>query len=398
MIQSKSFMLIRPAMLLVAALSAAPVGAVELGRGVQAHGFFSQSLVYTSDNNVGGKSDDGLATDMRELGANLSWRPNADWLLSGQVLARWAGASDDGDPRLDYGFVDRSLLSDGDTSLGLRLGKIKNPYGFYNTTRDVAHTRPGIIMPQSVYMDRVRNFYLATPGIAVYGNHVTKRSDISWSLGVIRPDGDDPELEGLFLTQQDPGRFKGKNSWLGQVLTELDGSRWRIGLTLGEINMQFHPGSGSPFGAGSSRLLPLVLSLERNTEKFSLTAEYSEVKNSGSGYGVAAFDDSNTLLAWYVQGTYRPAEHWRVYLRRGEIYADKSDREGVRQTVVPPYTMFAKNWTLGVRHDINEWALSAEWHRVDGTLWVSPLDTPFKPVNQQKADWDMLLLQAAWYF
>jgi inorganic pyrophosphatase len=53
--------------------------------------------------------------------------------------------------RLDYGFVDRTLLADGDDQVGLRLGKIKNPIGFFNTTRDVAHTRPGIIMPQSIY-------------------------------------------------------------------------------------------------------------------------------------------------------------------------------------------------------------------------------------------------------
>lgn len=398
MIRSRCSVSNKVALCLVAALWFSSAGAVELGRGAQAHGFISQALVYSSDNNIGGGSDDGVATDMREVGANLSWRPGADWLVSGQVLARWAGASDDGDLRLDYGFVDRGLLADIDTSVGVRLGKIKNPYGFFNTTRDVAHTRPGIIMPQTIYLDRIRNFYLAAPGVAFYGNHATRRSDVSWSLGAIRPDGDDPDLEGLFLTQQDPGRFKGKNSWLGQVMTEIDGGRWRLGLTLGEIKMKFDPGAGSPFAAGSSRLRPYVLSLENNTERFSWTAEYSEVTNSGSGYGVPGLDDSNTLQAWYMQGTYRPADHWRVYLRRGEIYADKTDRDGTRQNVVPPHTMFAKSWTLGVRHDINEWALSAEWHRVDGTLWVSPLDTPFKPVNAQKQDWDMILLQAAWYF
>ena len=181
------------------ALTIAPAAAVELGEGVQAHGFFSQSLSHTSDNNFGGQSDDSVAADMREIGGNLSWRPSPDWLLSGQVVARWAGESDTGDLRLDYGFVDRTLLSNVDTSVGLRLGKIKNPYGFYNTTRDVARTRPGIIMPQSIYLDRVRNFFLAAPGIGFYGNHEGKDGSLSWQISALQPEVDDPDLTFFML-------------------------------------------------------------------------------------------------------------------------------------------------------------------------------------------------------
>ena len=99
----------RTALFLAGALSIAPAEALELGQGVQAHGFFSQSLVYTSDNNFGGNSDDGVATAMREIGGNLSWRPSSDWLLSGQVLARWAGESDNGKLRLDYAWLELGL-------------------------------------------------------------------------------------------------------------------------------------------------------------------------------------------------------------------------------------------------------------------------------------------------
>jgi hypothetical protein len=74
-----------------------PAFAQELGAGLQAHGFISQSVAHTSDNRVGGKSDEALAWDLREMGANLSWRPSPDWLISGQALARWAGKSDEGE-------------------------------------------------------------------------------------------------------------------------------------------------------------------------------------------------------------------------------------------------------------------------------------------------------------
>lgn len=187
---------------------------------LQWHGFLSQAVVHTNDNNVGGHSDDGLGLDMREVGANVSYRPNGDWLFSGQLLARWAGASDEGDPRVDYAFADRTLISDDSRRIGIQVGKVKNPYGLYNTTRDVAHTRPGILMPQSVYLDRIRDFYLAAPGVSLYGNHVHADWEINWRVNAMRPETDSKDLEHLFMLRDSPGSYHGRNSWLGQILAE----------------------------------------------------------------------------------------------------------------------------------------------------------------------------------
>jgi hypothetical protein len=396
---------------LLASVHGNAIQAQELGHGVQAHGFISQSLVYTSDNNVGGSSDDALASNLRELGANLSWRPTPDWLISGQALARWAGESDRGELRLDYGFVDRTLFANGEDQVGLRAGKIKNPYGFFNTTRDVAHTRPGIIMPQSIYLDRIRNFLLSAPGVAAYGNHAGDKVEASWSLGAVRFDADDADLERLFLLDDRPGKLASDTSWLGQVMTEIDGGRWRIGLTLGEVNMHFDPSAAMAsqpaflqLARGRNRLTPYVLSLEHNAEKYSLTGEYSQVRHESRDYASSPLNilaiglqKPNTIEAWYLQATYRPSPDWRIYLRRDEIYLDKEDKEGTRNPnpLYPAYATFSKDWTVGARYDLNAWSFSAEYHKVDGTLWLSPLDTP---LPSQKERWNMLLLQAAWRF
>lgn len=410
MIQSRSSPFSNALVAACAVCCAGWVQAQELGQGVQAHGFVSQSLVYTSDNNVGGDSDDSLSANLRELGANLSWRPNPDWLFSGQALARWAGESDRGELRLDYGYVSRTLLVSGAGQAGVRVGKIKNPYGFFNTTRDVAHTRPGIIMPQSIYLDRIRNFILSAPGVAAYGHHADTNLDISWSLGAVRFDGDDADLEHLFLLGDRPGALKGDTSWTGQIMADINGGRWRVGLTLGDVNMHFTPDASmalepAPFrlARGRNRLTPAVLSLEHNAEKFSFTSEYSQVKHDSRDYGTSplamALQNPNTLEAWYLQATYRPTPDWRFYLRRDVIYLDKDDKKGAQITPPrTPYMFYAKDWTLGARYNMDAWTFSAEYHKVDGTLWVSPLDSPILPVNTQSKDWDMLLLQAAWRF
>lgn len=380
-----------------------PVHAQELGDGVQAHGFISQGVAMTSDNHVGGNSNGGPAWDLRELGANLSWRPTPDWLVSGQALARWAGDTDKGDPRLDYAFVDRTLFADGHVQAGVRLGKIKNPIGFFNTTRDVAHTRPGIIMPQSIYLDRIRNFFLAAPGVSLYGNRSGDTGTVSWQVSAMRPEVEDEELERVFMLLNRLGHFVGKTSWLGQVSLDSADGRWRGGLSMGEFRMNYKP--GGPFGpnpftqdlaAGNHRLPLWVLSLEHNSEDWSLTTEYSQTTIKARGYGIPLAD--NTTEAWYAQATRRLPDGWQGYVRYDVLYLDKDDKKGIAFGTplgLPQHSRFARDWVLGVRRDIDSLALSAEVHHVDGTAWLASVDNTAAGLVRR---WNMLLLQAAWRF
>jgi hypothetical protein len=372
--------------------------ALELDKNVQVHGFVSQAAVLSNRNDVGGKSSDGIAFDLRELGGTCSWRPDPDWLISAQALMRWAGRTDDGDLRLDYGFVDRTLIS-GDDRLGIQLGKIKNPYGLYNTTRDVAHTRPGILMPQSIYLDRVRDFVMAGTGAAVYGNNNLDLLSLDWRLNAFRPVVKATEVEYLLLGADWPGKMKGRPSWMAQALLDMADSRWQLGLTIGEVVAGFR--SGTPLiGNGSNRNQLAVLSLAHNSETWSLTVEYSQIKVLSGGYGASypVLNEPNTLEAWYVHGTWRLRPDWQLYLRRDELYYDKDDRDGTKFAqawALPAFMRFAKDWTLGVRHDLGRWALSGELHLVEGTGWLSTQDTP---LGKQHKDWNLFLLQVAYRF
>lgn len=383
-----------------ASLLALSSSAQELGGGAQLHGFASQGMVWVSDNRVGGARNGTLGFDLRELGANLSWRPDPDWLLSGQVLSRWAGSTDDGEPRVDHAYVDRTWRLQEASRVGVRLGKIKNPYGFFNATRDVAHTRPGVIMPQSIYLDQIRNFVLAAPGIALHGDTDTQAGNLSWQLGLLRPQVDDADMEYVFLLRDMPGHFKGTNSWMGQVLFEPDWGRWRLGLSAGEMNMRYQSGTGDPLSPGRHSLPTWVLSIEHNGEHWSLTGEYAQTTNKARGYGpIMDVNPDNTLEAWYVQATRRFSQDWRAYARYDVLYLDRSDRDGERFSGLmgrPGHTRYARDWVIGLRRDIDRFALWLEYHHVDGTAWLAGVDNV--PVQQRKRHWDMVLLQAAWYF
>lgn len=147
----------------------------------QIHGFASQAFILSTDNNFFGGSKDNGTFDFRELGINASWRILPRLQVAAQGVARWAGENDEGSPRLDYGLVDYAFVSNAKNTWGLRLGRVINPIGFYNDTRDVAFTRPSIFLPQSIYFDRTRDVALSADGGQVYGEQRTSIGDLSSS-------------------------------------------------------------------------------------------------------------------------------------------------------------------------------------------------------------------------
>ena len=135
----------------------------------QVHGFLTQGYVKTTANSFFGDSEDG-SFDFRELGINASYRFNPQLMASAQLLSRTAGEMYDGSPDVDYAQIDFTSHASEQGQFGGILGRFKNPFGFYNDTRDVAATRPSIFVPQVIYWDRVRNLVLSNDGAMLYGN------------------------------------------------------------------------------------------------------------------------------------------------------------------------------------------------------------------------------------
>ncbi|MGB5671561.1 MAG: hypothetical protein WBM71_13535, partial [Sedimenticolaceae bacterium] len=144
--------------------------ALDLGQNLQVHGFLTQGYVKTTDNRFFGDSDSKNGSfDYTELGVNASFRATPSILLAGQLLSRRAGDMYDGSPTVDFALVDWNISTSQDSDYGILVGRIKNPLGFYNETRDVAFTRPSIFLPQQVYFDKVRNLVLSSDGGQIHG-------------------------------------------------------------------------------------------------------------------------------------------------------------------------------------------------------------------------------------
>ncbi len=362
---------------------------------LQIHGFAAQSFLKTDNNNFFGDSEDG-SWEFQELGLNALWRPAARLKLALQVVARDAGETDDGDLRVDYGFIDYTLLNSQAHSGGLRLGRVVNPFGFYNDTRDIAATRPSILLPQSIYFDVNRNFALSSDGLHVYYERGNDNADYTFQFGVFEPRTEDPDFEPAIFFQQVPGRLDGATSWMGRFIYEYDFGRVRLGFTASEVNVDYEPGQVDVISPGEFHFRPYILSAQYNAEDWSLTAEVASRTSELEDFGVLP-DTDFTGTSYFVQGTYRLSPQWELLLRYDELIwnnDDKDGREFAAATGLPHYSRFAKDWTLGVRWDINRhFMLRAEWHKVDGTGWLSMLENPI-PADT-KRHWDLFAVSAS---
>ncbi len=364
---------------------------------LQIHGFLSQGYVKTSDNSFFGDSEKG-SWDFREIGLNASYQPLPNLLFSGQLLSRAAGEMDDGSVRMDYALVDYSPIMNANTRLGVRAGRLKNPLGFYNDTRDVPFTRPSIFLPQSIYFDRVRNLELSSDGVGVYGNWTTNIGEISAQAyyGTLSID---ENVEYSFLGDDLPGKLATDDPWLvWRLMYESDDGAWRLAVSRASGVMDYKPGAGDFLTGGTIDLDFSVLSAQYNTEKWSLTAEWVWEPIDYSGFDIPLFNTDLDVMGWYVQGTYRIDPSWEVFVR-----FDRSDVNREFSFPPPPpvgpnvdYNFYGKDLTLGVRWDVtSQIMLRAEYHRVEGVVWTSSRENDFS--NAEK-DWDMFVLQASFRF
>jgi hypothetical protein len=369
-----------------------------LGESFQLHGFAAQAYLLTSENNFFGKSEDAGTFDFRELGLNASWRPLSRLQFSGQLLSRWAGEGDGGEPRMDYLFADYGVVSDAENLWGVRLGRSLNPLGLYNETRDVAFTRPSILLPQSIYFDRTRDLALSGDGACLYAERRTGLGEFYLDIGVGRPRADARELEVALLGRDLPGDLQGKVSYIGRLLYERDGGAIRGALSGGDISIDFDRGVGVPTAVPDSfHFRPLILSLQYNPEHWSLTGEYAlrQFLTRGSSRDNPHF----TGESYYVQWAVRLAHAWEFMARYDALYSDRQDRDGSQfeqETGRPGHTRFAKDFTVGLRWDVTDWAmLRAEFHNVDGTAWITMLDNDVPDLQRY---WNLFALQAAFRF
>lgn len=378
---------------------------------LQFHGFASQAYITTSDNDVFGNSDSGGSFGLTEAGLNASMRPLPRLQVSAQVLSRRAGEGNSGMPRLDYGFLDYRVYSQEVNQFGIRVGRLKNPFGFYNDTRDVAFTRPGILLPQSIYFDRTRNLGLSSDSVQLYSDTaISSLGTFSTQFGVTLPIVSDKDTESSLLAGVRDGHLNREVSYIGRGIFETNDKRLRLGISGIWLNTSYDPRArlNDNMDSGALQFTPIIFSGQYNAERWSLTSEYAlrhfkYDNNFGSNIPGRLLNNMNFYgESYYFQGEYRFTPKWEGIVRYDAYYTDRSDRDGsefAKHIGGAAHGRFAKDIMVGLRWNVTpQFMLRAEYHHVNGTGWLSKLDNdPVKdgPLSQH---WDLYAIQASYRF
>lgn len=383
--------------------SISPSLAVDV-RSVQIHGFASQGFTLTDNNNFFGESTGNGSFEATELGLNASWRMIPELQVSGQLLWRKAGDIGDNNIRLDYGLIDYRFFSNERHHHGLRIGRIKNPLGLYNDTRDVAFTRPGVTLPQSIYFERTRDLALSSDGGELYGEVRFDTDALSWELVVAQPRARDLDTEIATLGGDRPGKLEPRTSFLGRLFYDYSGGRLRLAISNARLNLEYQPGASDPSGNGTIRFSPTILSAQFNTESWSFTGEYARrpfMFGEQIIYVPAALK-SIVGQSYYLQSAYRLTEKWELMGRYDITYQNTEDKSGEKFSAltagtIPAHSQFSKDWTVGVRWSPSPpWMVRAEHHWVNGTAWLPLQDNPDRGQTQQR--WRLFAVLASFRF
>lgn len=385
-------------------LTCTSVAAAEsLWERLRVHGFASQAAIRTTDNRWFGNSTT-TSFGFTEIGLNASFQADPKLMLAAQVLSRRAGDLSDGSPELDYGLADVTPIATPEGRVGLRLGRIKNPLGIYNETRDVPFTHPGIFLPQVVYFDRVRNLILSTDAAMLYADRYGDAGSFSATVANGWPVLDD-NVEWTYLDGDFPGEVKSNGpGWIASLWYSDPRERIKLGLSGAKLSLEFRPDTNAlaTLDRGTTDVGYGVASAQYNTEKWTLTAEYALTELDWRRYGPSFPDRKFTSEGWYLQGTYRLRPDLELMLRYEEGYSDRSDRDGSkieRATGgrVPANTRFSKIIDAGIRWDINrQWMVRAEYAYNNGTFILSSREN--RDFSSTAPFWHLFSVQAAFRF
>ncbi|MEQ1440611.1 hypothetical protein AAG565_14730 [Fontimonas sp. SYSU GA230001] len=361
------------------AAGAAPAQTGDLN--YQLHGFASQAYAQSWGNNYVGDSLDGSFA-FYELGLNAT-AGGGPVTVSAQALYRRFGDLDREGARLDYAFADYRFLSALDAHAGVRLGRVKNPYGFFNDSRDVVFTRPGILLPGSVYFEGsgVRSLLFSSDGGQLYGGWNAGDHFLSLTAGrALNFTASDDQKRSLFGSEGFSGDVDIDGLTVVRLLDEWAAGTWRAALTYTSAELSFDgeqqvaPGFSVPI-SGTFDTDLYIASIAYNAERYSLTAEYLLTRFKGRFNGDT---DRNSGDGVYVQADYRFLPGWTGMLRYDLSFSDRNDRSGrdyARSTGGDRHERFARDLTAGLKWLPDEhWGVWVEQHFIVGSATVPRLE------------------------
>lgn len=355
---------------------------------LETHGFVSQGYIRTTDNNYLAKSASGRGSfEFTEVGINFT-QPLGEHLRTGvQLFARDLGPLGNYDIKADWFYLDYRWTD----ALGLRAGRIKLPFGLYNEINDIDSARVPILLPQSTYPVRSRDFLLAQTGAELYGRLLVGSAGAldyrlyggTIFLEVTPQPGSPLQVQDLSV----PYLFGGRLLWE----TPLEGLR--VGGSVQKLRLDT---TLLVNGMPELAKIPAVLwiaSLEYAPGDLSLAAEYGRwhVSSTSSSPEDQQLNTSVDSERGYLMAALRVNEWFEPGAYYSLLFPDLRQRKGTAAQ--------QHDAALTLRFDLDvHWLLKLEGHYLVGTADVDPALNGGVPRADLTRSWGAFLVKTTAYF
>jgi hypothetical protein len=395
---------------------------------INIHGFISQGYITTSDNNFLAMTEDG-SFEFNEFGINFGKELTDDLRVGIQFFSKDLGDYGNNEIVIDWAYGDYRWKD----WLGVRVGKLKAPHGFYNETRDVDMLRNSIFLPQSVYPEVVRDATLNLMGAGIYGNvNIGRFGGLSYQAmaGTQDIEGNEHLAQTLMgvtyggteVSNQEIDVDK-KYAFSLNYNTPLNGLR--IGSTyqrsdmilLSSYDFSVYEGQWDVLGVTEYEGIynidckseTYVVSAEYTWNNLLVAAEYMWADREiyyNSVFGPTV--EKHRPDGWYFQAAYRFTDWFELGSYYSEYYAERDNRDGKAidpiwgtPIIDPTHRAYLKDISMTTRFDINEyWVIKLEGHMFDGSNQLSGFDNPVPEdgSDQFEDDWQMYSAKVTYSF
>jgi hypothetical protein len=362
-------------LLLPVAVDAADDAAQDDRAPLEVHGFVSQGFILTWRNEYLAQDSTKGSFEFSELGINVTKALTDQLELGVQFFAQDLGPSGNHAPQVDWFYLAYRWRD----WLGLRVGRLKMPYGLYNEVFDVDAARLPILLPGSVYPLQGREILFAHNGVELFG-FARLRSlgalDYRLFAGTIFWDPDSlVPINAGFEADLHVRYVAG-----GRLLWETPLEGLRVGASGRALRAEptfYIP--GVPPVAIENQSYLWAASAEYSVGELVLTAEYARwYADQSSDAPDISPPLSNVSERAYAMASYR----FTPWFQAGAYYALHFPNTKTRERAQDKQ----HDWAMTLRLDVNDhWLVKLEGHYMSGTaglsnpLLLAPPDTTAEP-------------------
>lgn len=375
---------------------------------IEIHGFVSQGFLKSGENNIFADTEDGTF-QFNEFGMHVMAELIEQLHAGLQIFSRDLGDIGNNDLTLDWAYGDYRWRD----WFGVRAGKIKIPYGFYNETRDVDMLRTNIFLPSSIYYEGNRERQNTLIGAGAYGNVSLSSAGTLIYQAQIGDANMSSESSDMKYAQQEQSSLVDMQVDR-QYTVDLE---WEtpIGLRLGgfamhtDLSMEFSETTSSEETTTDSTSQDAASEENQTSESSDTPPEPEETKKfyiASAEYGwnnvvlsgeYLIASDAHAPEGYYLSASYRLNDsvefggYYSVYYGR----SDDKDGKHREEQGMADYSAWQKEWVASIRLDVNtSWTIKAEGHLINGTAQMLSQDNP----DKMKEDSYLFALKTSYLF